>query len=81
LLDDEISLEVKPSHVAASALLVAINLGANRITSGLFGLDMVQIKSLSEEEGPLGWWTRDVETMTEVYKKEIATIYNKVLEI
>jgi hypothetical protein len=67
--------------VAASALLVAINLSGNRVTSGWFGLEMVQLKNLSVKDGPFGWWTEDVETMTEVYKNELATVYNKVLEI
>ena len=75
-----ICLEVKPSLIAAGAVLASINLCTNRYTCGWLEIEMVQLNN-QPKNGPLGRWTSEIEQISGVNCDEIAEVYDNLLNL
>lgn len=90
-LKENIFLKFKPSHVAAAALTLAMNLSQSKLAKkislkkfkGLFRLKYFKTE-ISETErkkfGPLAEWCSEIETLTSIKKCDVSIPYTWILE-
>ena len=75
----ELNLAHKPSLVAASAVLLALNVSTSQLISQDIGINLLSLQSIKSGAGPLGWIESEFEMATGLSPSAVCPVYQVML--
>lgn len=79
--DTKLFLTLRPSEVAAAALLMTLNLSQNSKVCKAIGINCLKGKVNAPGREPLSWWTPEMQALCPHSKEQLASVYTSTLQI